>query len=56
MPAEPSSLKELFLAVLAVPPAERAAWLDKNCGHDAELRRSVELMLAAHDTPQSQFL
>src|SRR5438874_12428295 len=53
MPAEPPSLKELFLDVLAVPPAERPAWLEKNCGQDAELRRRLELMLVAHDTPQS---
>jgi serine/threonine protein kinase len=53
MPTEPPSLKELFLAVLAVPPAERPAWLEKNCGQDSELRRRVEMMLAAHDTPQS---
>jgi len=43
MPAEPLSLKELFLAVLAVPPAERPAWLEKTCGQDVELRRRVEL-------------
>src|SRR5436853_2414016 len=53
MPAEPLSLKELFLAVLAVPTADRPAWLEQKCGQDAELRRRVELMLAAHDTPQS---
>src|SRR5712692_5027683 len=53
MLAEPSSLKELFLGVLAVPPAERPAWLKQNCGQDAELLGRVELMLAAHDTPQS---
>src|SRR5205807_3699318 len=53
MPVEPPSLKELFLAVLAVPPAERPAWLEKKCGQDTELRRRAELMLAAHDTPQS---
>src|SRR5947209_6021257 len=55
MPSEPPSLKELFLAVVAVPPAERPAWLEKNCGQDAELCRRVGLMLAAHDTPQSLF-
>jgi serine/threonine protein kinase len=53
MPIEPRSLKELFLAALAVAPAERAAWLERDCGQDMELRRRVELMLAAHDTPQS---
>jgi tetratricopeptide (TPR) repeat protein len=53
MSIESRSLKELFLAALAVAPAERAAWLEHECGPDAELRRRVELMLAAHDTPQS---
>jgi len=27
--------------------------LQKNCGQDAELRRRVEMMVVAHDTPQS---
>src|SRR5262245_32253607 len=53
MPAEPRSLKELFLAALAVAPPERADWLARECGSDTELRRHVELMLAAHDAPQS---
>src|SRR4051794_40946921 len=53
MPDEPRSLKEVFLAALAVAPAERAAWLERACGADADLRQRVELMLAAHDTPQS---
>jgi len=53
MPAEPPSLKELFLAVLAVPPKERTAWLEKKCGQDAQMRRRVEMMLTAHEKPQS---
>src|SRR5262245_27082714 len=53
MPVETRSLKEMFLAALAVAPAERAAWLDRECGPEADLRRRVELMLAAHDTAQS---
>jgi WD40 repeat protein len=53
MPIESRSLKELFLAALAVAPAERAAWLERECGQEAELRRQIELMLAAHDAPQS---
>ena len=53
MPAEPRSLKEVFLGALAIAPAERAAWLANECGGHAELRRHVELMLAAHDEPQS---
>src|SRR5262245_43536503 len=53
MSAEPRSLKELFLAALAVDPDERADWLERECVQDEGLRRRVELMLAAHDTPQS---
>jgi eukaryotic-like serine/threonine-protein kinase len=53
MPAAPRSLKEEFLAALAIAPAERAAWLEQACGQDAEMRQQVELMLAAADTPQS---
>jgi serine/threonine protein kinase len=53
MPAEPRSLKELFLAALAVAPAERSAWLERECDGDVERRRQVELLLAAHDAPQS---
>jgi eukaryotic-like serine/threonine-protein kinase len=50
---EPRSLKELFLAALAVAPGERADWLQRECAQDAESRRRVERMLDAHDTPQS---
>src|SRR5437763_13554138 len=53
MPAELHSLKELFLAALAVAPAERVAWLERACGQDVELRGRLEGMLAAHDQPQS---
>src|SRR5262245_49407033 len=55
MSAEPRSLKDLFLAALAVAPAERADWLTRECGPDADQRLHVELMLAAHDAPQSLF-
>jgi serine/threonine protein kinase/tetratricopeptide (TPR) repeat protein len=40
----------LFHAALAVPPAERAAWLAEHCP-DSELRRRVENLIAAHDRP-----
>jgi WD40 repeat protein len=53
MPVEPPSLKELFLAALAVAPEERAAWLERACAPDAELRQRVERMLTAHEAPQS---
>src|SRR5260370_33183082 len=53
MPAEMHSLKELFLAALAVAPAERGARLERACGQDVELRQRLEQMLAAHEAPQS---
>src|SRR5262245_19633352 len=53
MPVEARSLKELFLAALAVAPAERAAWLERECAQDVERRQHVERMLAAHETRQS---
>src|SRR5450755_3299796 len=40
----------LFHAVLAQPPAERAAYLGAHCP-DPELRRRVKDLLAAHDKP-----
>jgi serine/threonine protein kinase len=40
----------IFLEALEKPlPDERAAFLDQACGGNAELRRSVELLLRAHD-------
>ena len=39
----------MFLGALDLAdPAERAAYLDGACGRDAELRRRVEGLLAAH--------
>ena len=37
-----------FAALARVDPAERAAYLDEACGADADLRRRVERLLAAH--------
>jgi serine/threonine protein kinase len=36
-------------AALALPPADRAAYLDRACGQDAELRRLVTGLLRAHE-------
>src|SRR5262245_23275937 len=45
----PSPLEAIFFAALERPtPADRAAYLDEACGSDAELRRQVERLLAAH--------
>jgi serine/threonine protein kinase len=41
--------RDIFLAALDVPAAERAAYLDGACGGDADLRRLVEELLHSHD-------
>jgi hypothetical protein len=42
--------KDLFLNTSDLAdPAERAAYLDRECGGDIELRQRVEALLAAHD-------
>jgi tetratricopeptide (TPR) repeat protein len=44
-----SPAEAVFFAALAkADPAERAAYLDAACGGDAELRRRVDRLLAAH--------
>ncbi len=53
MATAPRSLKSLFLEVLDLPPAERVAWLSRECAHDAAMRQQIELMLAAHGAPNS---
>jgi hypothetical protein len=46
-------LKGLFVAAVELPNAERAAFLDRECGADAELRERVEALLKAHEAPGS---
>ena len=40
-------VEELFLAALDVPEEQRAAFLDRECGSDAELRKETESLLKA---------
>src|SRR5579883_620457 len=50
MSVDPQRLKELFLNAAEIKtPAERAAFLERECGDDAELRRKLEALLHAHD-------
>jgi serine/threonine protein kinase len=42
-------IEAIFDAVVDAPPGERPALLDRECAGDAELRREVEALLAAHD-------
>jgi serine/threonine-protein kinase len=55
------NLKDLFHATLALPPAQRSAYLDEASNGDAALRQAVESLLEAHsetnnfiDTPAYQ--
>jgi eukaryotic-like serine/threonine-protein kinase len=45
----------LYHAVLEIEPEARAAFLEGACGGDAELRREVESLLAAHDKVGNYF-
>src|SRR6516162_6743870 len=49
MPIDFQRVQGVFQAVAELPPAERAAVLERECGGDAELRRRVEALLKAHD-------
>ena len=50
MAVDAARAKSLFLAASdLVDPAERAAYLERECGGDAELRQRVEALLRAND-------
>jgi eukaryotic-like serine/threonine-protein kinase len=49
-------VKEMLEGALRLPDGERAAYLDKECGEDAELRREVESLIASYEKAGSQFL
>jgi eukaryotic-like serine/threonine-protein kinase len=53
MPVDPNRIEEVFLAAVAIPPGERAAFLDMSCSSDVELREAVTRLLAAHANPAS---
>jgi eukaryotic-like serine/threonine-protein kinase len=46
-------IERLYHAALDCAPTERTAWLDTACAGDAELRREVESLLAAHEQAHS---
>src|SRR5215471_12663304 len=43
--------ESLFAEALGKTGEARAAFLDEQCKHDAELRRRLEALLRAHDNP-----
>jgi hypothetical protein len=48
----PTSQEEaLFALALTKSASERAAWLDRECSGNSELRARLEALLAAHDAP-----
>ena len=50
MAVDPARVKSLFLAAADLTdPAERAAYLNRECGEEAELRARVEALLRAND-------
>ncbi len=54
MTADPRRVKELFVAALdQADPQARQALLDRECGGDSDLRRRLDVLLAAHDRPDS---
>src|SRR5438067_1816171 len=54
MAVDPRRVKELFVAALDLPaPQARQAFLDQECGADAELRQRLDVLLKAHDEPAS---
>lgn len=54
-PDQERRLEEVFSAARDLPPPERAAFLDRACGGDTELRRQADSLLAAHQQA-GQFL
>src|SRR3989442_2336031 len=50
MAAELSRVETIFNQAMELPaPQERAAFLDRACGDDADLRQRVQALLAAHE-------
>ena len=49
MKGDPSREVVVFTEALKVPVQERAAFLDRVCAGDENLRRKVEALLRAHD-------
>ena len=47
MAVDPARAKSVFLAASDLDPADRAAYLDRECGGDADLRERVEALLRA---------
>jgi serine/threonine protein kinase len=49
-------VREILDGAIALPTAERPAYLDRTCSQDEELRREVESLLGSHEQAGSVFL
>ena len=47
-PDQERRLEEIFSAARDLPPVKRAAFLERTCGGDAELRQQVDSLLTAY--------
>ncbi len=55
MPVDPRRVKELFNAAVELPGlADRAAFLDRECGGDRALRQRLDELIGAYDQPASK--
>ncbi|HVR35563.1 MAG TPA: serine/threonine-protein kinase, partial [Methylomirabilota bacterium] len=50
---KPSLEESIFALAVTKPEAERAAFLDRECGTDAALRARLEALLAVHEQPDT---
>jgi eukaryotic-like serine/threonine-protein kinase len=55
-PEQWQQVREILASAIALPEAERAAYLDKSCAADPELRNEVESLLDSHEPAGSVFL
>ena len=50
-----TKIKDLFIQALDIAdPQERLSMLDRACSDDAELRKRLDALLAAHETPAAE--
>src|SRR5437773_3897042 len=49
------TVKKILQPALELTSSERAPFLDRECGGDAELRREVESLIAAHSEASGRF-
>jgi eukaryotic-like serine/threonine-protein kinase len=48
-PSERDRVRYLFGEALELPPAERAAYLDRRCGAEGPVRQAIDLLLVEND-------